>query len=89
MDAHSLAQLIDTVLADSNSEEISKIQTSLPEDHEEALGKFCYLYELGNWFYEAMIFNDIDIFVELEQIHKDRLNEEALVQIDLRDLQIN
>ena len=89
MDIHLLVQLIDMVLGDSNSEEISKIQQSLPEDHEEALGKFCYLYELGNWFYEAMILNDVDIFVELELIHKDRLNEEALVQIDLRELAIN
>lgn len=86
MDIHLLTQVIDMVLAESNSEEIGKIILSLPQGNEEALSKFCYLYELGNWFYEALILNDIDIFAELEHLMEERVNEEALVQIDLREL---
>lgn len=87
MDRSTLTHIIDVVLKSNNSEEILKLTYKLPKDPEEALGRFCYLYEIGNFIYEQMILQDVSIFEELEHVRIDRFAAEADTQVELRELQ--
>ena len=73
------------MVRDLNSVELQKLILDLPEDTEQANGVFCDKYGM-NWFYEALILHDIDIQEELEHIKTERLDEEAMTQVELRDL---
>lgn len=74
-----LDQLIERVVADKPSEVIESLIHSLPEDREEAIAGFCDQFELGNWFYEALIENRIDITEELEKIRVNKQLDEELI----------
>lgn len=65
-DAKEIMQFIeDRVLTGKSSIHIRDLVNALPENTEEAASFFCDHFELGNWFYEALILNEIDIANEL------------------------
>lgn len=84
-DRFSLLQIIDMMVRDKTSIELQKLVLDLPEDTEQANGEFCDKFGM-DWFYEALILHDIDIHEELEHIKTERLNEEAMAQVDLREI---
>ena len=91
-DKEQLVGLIENnVLYDRSSIDIQEIVDDLPEDSEEALSYFCDRFELGNWFYEALLMNEIDISDELITIglnrgkeEKEHNDEQAQIQSDLQ-----
>lgn len=73
----SLVELIDDhILYEHNSFDLQELVDNLPEETEEAAGYFCDRFELGNWFYEALIHSEIDISAELINIGARRQLEE-------------
>lgn len=74
------------LLFEHHSTDIQQIVDDLPEDNDEALGRFCDRFELGNWFYEAMQMNEIDISTELIDIGTRRQAEESESARDREDI---
>lgn len=75
----TLRNIIEMVVADRDSDELGEFvrQTfTLDMSTEEASEEFCDKFDLGDWFYEAMILNDIDIVSELDSIKLSRQVEE-------------
>lgn len=90
----TLRQTIEMVLADRNSLEIDELIGALSDEAEEAASQFCDRLDLGNWFYEALTLNDIDIVSMLSEINDDiRLlekeaeNDRAEIQRDYQTAQ--
>lgn len=94
-ESRSLFQFIKNfVTVNESSWELEEIADSLPADTEDAAGQFCDKYELGNWFYEALTLNDMDIEAELRVIIYQKRQEEheaaeelAEIESDLRKMQ--
>ena len=74
--------IAEQVLGDHSSIELQELIDRLPENTEEAAGEFCDAFELGNWFYEAMILNDIDISEVLIDVAETRRAEEKEAEQD-------
>lgn len=72
-----LQQTVNHVVARLDSLDISQYIAELPEDTEEAIGAFCDRFELGNWFYDALILNEADVGAMLARIARERMGEEA------------
>lgn len=65
------------VLAEHGSEELQTLIDAMPDESSEAASEFCDALELGNWFYEAMLTNEIDISdVMIDLAEERRLEEE-------------
>lgn len=79
--------IADQVIAEHNSLELQELIDRLPENSEEAAGEFCDAFELGNWFYEAMILNDIDISEVLIDVAETRRAEEKEAEQDRADIE--
>lgn len=82
------------VLAESTSWDLEDFVDELPRDNEAACEKFCRKYDLGDWFYEAMILNDIEIddlllrkTVELKKQEKEAEKEMIEQENDYRSIQ--
>lgn len=74
----TIRQIAEMVVDDQHSSEIIEIVDALPGNHEDAAAAFCDRYELGNWFYDAMILNDYDIREQLIDISNKKMVEELL-----------
>ncbi len=73
----SITQFIaDHIVGEHTSWELQEIIDRLPEGDEEAASEFCDAFDLGDWFYEAMIINDIDINEVLIDLAEQRRIEE-------------
>ncbi len=79
--------IVDHVLHEHNSHELQDIINRLSDNTEEAAGEFCDGFELGNWFYEAMTLNDIDISEVLIDIAETRRAEEKEAEQDRADME--
>jgi len=77
----------DQILYEATSWELEELVGTLPEENEEACDKFCERYELGNWFYEALILNEIDITELLVDLGNEREVEEKEAQRDRDDIE--
>lgn len=66
----------DKVLYEHSSEELQELIDRMPEDENEALEDFCGALELGNWFYEALIINEIDVSELMIDLAEERQQEE-------------
>lgn len=78
--AKSLVEFIDNyVLVDQSSWAIQELVNSLSDDTEQAAAHFCDRFELGNWFYEALTLDNVDISAELINIgaRKEREEQES------------
>lgn len=71
-----LEETIGHVVARLNSLDLSQLAVQLPEDIEEAAEDFCERFELGNWFYEALIVNEAKIGSMLSRIAAERMGLE-------------
>lgn len=76
----TVSELIEHVVADYHPVDITILAGSLPENIEEAASNFCDKFELGNWFYDAMVLNDVDIRAELNEIAEKRNREERGIE---------
>lgn len=72
-----LEETVDHVVAQLSSLDISQHIADLPKDTETATGAFCDRFELGNWFYEALTLNEVDIGSMLARIAQERMSDEA------------
>lgn len=86
-----ILQIVDRAMSDMDSGEVQALMLSLPEDNEKACAKFCDRFELGNFFYEALLFHGIPILElvdrmrVLHQIHEEAmLNERSERESELR-----
>lgn len=87
-DAKQLSELIrDQVLYELSSWELNDLIASLPDENEEQLDTFCKRYELGNWFYEALIINEIDIVNLLSDLVIERRQQEVEAERDRADIE--
>lgn len=81
----------DKVLADKSHQELEAMMLRFTSD-EEALSEFCDELELGNWFYEAMLLNNVDIVDVLTDVSAEKADQEndaASERYDaMRDLQM-
>jgi hypothetical protein len=88
----SLVQVIDDhVICDLGSWELRELVDNLPEHTEEAASAFCDRFDLGDWFYEAMVINEVDINLELinigarlEQEEEEAARDRAEIDRDYR-----
>lgn len=90
IDAHTkqLTDLIkEQVLHYATSWELQELISTLSDENDEACGKFCDRYELGNWFYEALILHDIDITELLVDLGNERELEEKEAQHDRDEIE--
>lgn len=77
----------DQILGEATSWELEELVGTLPDETEEACGKFCDRYELGNWFYEALTLHDIDITELLIDLGNERDAEEKEAQRDRDEIE--
>jgi len=68
-----IKQVVQAVLASDNSDTINNFVGELIDDvtleeNEDRCEAFCDRYDLGEWFNEAMLINEIDIIEELNGI---------------------
>lgn len=76
-DAKTIIEFIDEqILTEQSSWAIQEIVNDLPEDQEDAAAVFCKQFELGNWFWEALVFNGVDISAVLINIGARKEQEE-------------
>lgn len=88
IEVKQLTDLIrDQILYEATSWELEELVGALPEENEEACDKFCERYELGNWFYEALTLNDIDITELLVDLGNEREVEEKEAERDRADIE--
>ena len=93
--AKSIVDFIDDhVIVDETSWSLQELVNRLPEDVEVAASTFCDRFRLGDWFYDALVINDVDINAELitigarkEQEEREAANDRAEVDRDLRQAQ--
>jgi len=77
IDKLMIKQVIQSVLAEEPSHSVDLLQRELsPLDFDEQLSEFCDKYDLGNWFYEAMTLNEVDIISELVGIFRHKFQDE-------------
>ena len=77
-DTKSITTFIDEqVLAEHASADIGELVDHLPEDSEDAAREFCEALSLGDWFYDAITLNNIDINEALINIAEQRRREEV------------
>jgi len=82
-----LTELIkDQILYKASSWDMEELVGALPEKNEEACDKFCERYELGNWFYEALTLNEINITELLVDLGNEREVEEKEAECDRADI---
>jgi len=77
-----IKQVIQAIVADENSVTINELIQEIIDDKdakedEQKIEMFCDRYELGNWFYDAMVINDVDIIEELNGIWMRKRIDEA------------
>lgn len=87
-----LEDVVDHVVANLNSLEITHLAGDLPDNSEQAAEDFCRRFDLGVWFWEALTLNGKDIRSLLSKIAQERMEDEADDALDRRlqerDLQI-
>jgi hypothetical protein len=83
----TLYDVIEHVVAGLETEKIKEFAGSLPEHSEEAANKFCERFELGNWFYEAMTLNSVQIGQVLDDIVAQFEEQERIGSQDRAELQ--
>lgn len=86
MQSELLVQLIRASMFHWTSEETVDLLNKLPTDSEEAAGYYCDKLELGGWFYESMILNDVDIREELERLVTEKILNEYEDREENREL---
>lgn len=67
----ALRKLISMVVASLNSDQLKEVidkTLNFGRTKEGINGDFCDRYELGDWFYESLLRNDVDLIEELELI---------------------
>lgn len=72
----------DCIVTEHESWELQELIDRLPEDTEEAANDFCDAFNLGDWFYDAMILNEIDISEVLIDVAEARRNKEKEAAAD-------
>lgn len=77
--------LRDQVLYEKASWELDELMGKLPDDSDEQLDYFCQQFELGNWFFEALQLNEIDLVDLLSELAGERRQEEAEAERDRAD----
>lgn len=82
-----LEQTVCHVVARHNSLEVAQLLRILPEEPEDAASAFCDRFELGNWFYEALVLNEADIGKILDGIGRYRITEEYEAAEERRERQ--
>jgi hypothetical protein len=75
------------VIIDHTSWELQELIDRMPENTEEAASDFCGAFDLGNWFYDAMILNDIDISEVLIDTAQTRRSEEKEAADDQAEIE--
>ena len=79
--------IADQIIAEHHSTELQELIDRLPESLEESAEEFCDAFELGNWFYEAMILHDIEISEVLIDIAETRRTEEKEAEKERDDME--
>ena len=79
--------IADQIVAEHHSTELQELIDRLPESLEESAEEFCDAFELGNWFYEAMILHDIEISEVLIDIAETRRTEEKEAEKERDDME--
>lgn len=74
--------IVEQIVPEHASWELQELIDRLPETSEEAASDFCDAFELGNWFYDAMTVNDIDISEVLIDTAESRRVEEKEAEKD-------
>lgn len=82
-----VALITDQVVGEHSSEELRELIDRLPEDTEEAASDFCDAFDLGGWFYEAMVLNDIDISEVLIDVAETHYQEEQEAEKDRAEIE--
>jgi len=82
----TLESVVRMIVADMHPIEIRELVDQLPLDWSEQLSAFCDRFDLGNWMYDVMTLNNIDLVNLLNQIAsqfdqeiKEQFNEERLL----------
>lgn len=87
-EAKQLTDIIkEQLLFEATSWELEELVGTLPDENEEVCSKFCDRYELGNWFYEALILHDVDITELLVDLGNEREIEEKEAQRDRDEIE--
>lgn len=79
--------IVDLVLIEHNSVELQELIDRFAESIEDAAEDFCDAFDLGNWFYDAMILNDIDISEVLINTAESRRIEEKEAENDRTEIE--
>lgn len=89
----TLESLVEMALSDYASVDIREIVESLPEG-ELAVSEFVNKFDMGEWIYEALLINEIDIVLLLKEIanrfereEKEQRYEDRLLMTDLQESQ--
>ena len=75
------------ILTNHNSVELQGLIDQLPEDELDAQVEFCEAFDLGHWFVDAMIMNNIDISEVLIDVAETRRAEEKEAEQDRADME--
>lgn len=65
---NTLNNVIKQVVENQDTFELRSLIKELPHTLEEAADVFCERFELGNWFYEQMVTNEVNVTEELVNI---------------------
>jgi len=85
-----IKQVIQAVVADlsmSDTRELKEYITHEADEEETQAEEFCDRFDLGNWFYDAMIDNEINIVDELDGIFMRKYNDSLELQEEERMIQ--
>lgn len=90
----TLARIIALVLDDRDSDELLKLArrlNRLDARREDIYRAFCKSFDMGEWFYESLALNDVDLVTLIYQISQERAQEEKewdteqdLIELDRR-----
>lgn len=90
----TLARIIALALDEKGSDEMLNLArrlNGLDARREDVYRAFCKSFDMGEWFYESLILNDVDIVTLIYQISQERAREEKewdteqdLIELDRR-----
>jgi hypothetical protein len=75
----TLESLVEMALSDYHSSDIRELASNLPEGNELSASEFADKFDMGDWVYDALIMNDINIPLLLNEI-ADRFEREEREQ---------